>query len=482
MLANPSATLPQLGILGFEGAAFIVLAGLFAAVWWRGREAGMRWLVLGFLLAAAWYLVAGGMLSTGPTIETWPERIWSVVIATAVLCVSAGVVRYLGLPAGPWRWAVLACSAPGLVLMLGLLAGLDVSHRVFHVGVLMAYAGAAGLALRRATTAPGDGHVVLGLALLVQPATPFVMLAAGVPPVQLKYFAGLSLAIFGMVLLTVSLLRRHRALAVEVGLRTAAEAQLRDANSRLEARVQERTADLHELIKGLEAFNRGVSHDLRGPLAGMSSLARMAAEGMERGDESLARRALPTIARQCDVSVNLVSTLLDLARLGDTPVRREAVNLHELARSAFDEVMLGTPEEGRPVLHCADMPLVQADSHLLRPVFVNLIANAVKFTRGQLAPRIEVEAFAEGPEGQGLSVYVRDNGVGFPPEEAERIFEPLVRVHAATHEGHGLGLSIVRRAVEAMGGQVWATSSQGGGASLCFRLPAALPAKALSQA
>lgn len=462
---------PLLSVLGFEAIVIGVLAALFAAFWLRGRDPGMPWLVAGFGLAAAWYQNSGNLPDTGPDINTPTLRAWSIVIGVAVLCVSTGVVQYLGLPKGRSRWLVFACGVPGLALIAVLVAGADVPHGVFHIGVLLVYLGAAGLAFRRARTEPGDGHAVLALALLSLALMPFVLAQAGVNPSHLKYFAGVSLAVFGMVLLTVCLLRRHRALAVEVQRRTDAEALLRDANARLEARVHERTVHLRELIGGLEAFNRGVSHDLRGPLGGMSSLANMAADAMARGDASLAQRALPMIARQCDASVRMVGTMLDLARIGDTPVRHEQVCLSDIAQAAFDEVMLSVPEAARPPLLCHPMPMVRADPNLLRPVFVNLIGNAVKFTRGSAAPQIDIDAAVDGRD---VSVCVRDNGVGFAPEMAQRIFEPFYRGHAASHEGHGLGLSIVRRAIEAMGGTVWAQPAEGGGASLCFRIPAAL--------
>jgi len=270
----------------------------------------------------------------------------------------------------------------------------------------------------------------------------------------------------------VILLRRHQALRAEIGRRTEAEAQLRDANARLEARVGERTAHLHELISGLEDFSRGVSHDLRGPLGGMSQLARHAAEALAQGDRSMAERALPAIARQCEASARMVGAMLELARLGDATARRVWVAPGELARAAFDEVMLSNPGRARPAFHCAPMPRLLADPDLLRPVFVNLLANAVKFTRETRLPQIHVDARVEGHD---VTVYVRDNGAGFAPEAARRLFEPFFRAHDAHYEGHGLGLSIVRRAVEALGGRVWAEAGAPGGACLAFRLVDAMP-------
>ena len=431
----------------------------------------MPWLCAGFAVSATWYAISGRLPDTGANIDLPILRYSSMLIAAGVLCVSYGVGQYLGLPRGHLRWLVLACGLPGVALMTALAFGATVPHHVFHVGVLVAYVGAAVLAFRRAAEAPGDGHALLGLTLLTLVGLPFVMASAGVPPSQLKYFAGLSLSVFGMVLLTVSFMRRHRSLREEVQRRQAAETLLREANARLEARVSERTAHLSELVKGLETFNRGVSHDLRGPLGGMSNLARLATDAMARGDDSVARRALPAIARQCDDSMNMVSTMLELARIGDMQVQREPVCLSDLARSAYDEVLLGVAEGPVPELRYESMPLIHADPRLLRSVFVNLLGNAAKFSRHVPSPCIHVDAHAKGND---IEVCVRDNGVGFDPQKAQRIFEPFVRAHSSRFEGHGLGLSIVRRAVEAMGGTAWATSSVDGGASLCFRIPDAL--------
>ncbi len=320
--------------------------------------------------------------------------------------------------------------------------------------------------------------MLLGLALLAPAVTPYLLLAAGLPATQLKYFAGVSVVLFGMVLLTVSLLRRQRVLDAEVHRRSAAEDELRHANTRLEARVAERTAHLHELAQGLETFNRCVSHDLRGPLGGMAQLARMATEAMERGDPSVARRALPMISSQCDASSRLVTTMLDLARLGEQQASPEPLYVADLVQSAFDEVMLGLPATGpRPELHCAPMPQVMSDPRLLRPALVNLIGNAAKFSREAAHPRIDVDGTVHGRD---LVLCVRDNGVGLSPEVAERIFEPFYQAHGARFEGHGLGLSIVRRAVQALGGRAWAEPRAEGGASLCFSLPGAVLADTLS--
>lgn len=462
----------MLSVIDVESVVIAVQALLFATVWVRTGSAGMRWLAGGFALAAFWYLNSDRAPATGPDIDTPEQRLWAIVIGSAVLVVAEGMVRTIAPPGDRLRWLGWACSLPSLLLLALLAMGRSVPHQLFHLGGLLPYAGSAVVALRQARREPGDGHAVLGCALLLLPALPFILPAAGVPPSQLRYHAGVALAVFGMVVLCVTLLRRHRSLAAEVARRAAAEAQLREVNGTLESRVADRTASLHELVRGLEAFNQGVSHDLRGPLGGMAQLARMAHEALDQGDDAAARRALPAIARQCEASIAMVGGMLQLARLQERAPQRESVDLGAVARSALDEALLAAPAGARATFSAPEQLAVLADPVLLRMVLVNLIGNALKFARETAAPTVEVQARTEGAD---LLVSVLDNGIGFPPEVAARLFEPFYRAHGGRYEGHGLGLSIVRRAVEAMGGSVSAQAAPEGGARIGFRLPGAVP-------
>lgn len=448
-----------------------VLAIMFAAVWLRSREPGTGLLAIGFAVASLWYFFSDLAPITGPSIDTLPERVGTSVLIAAILLRTAGVVAYLGLPAGGLRIFVGLCVMPSVLCLVLLLVGLDLPHQLFHFVGLLPYLGAAVLAFRCAASEPGNAHGLLGVALLALPVLPFALGAGGVPPGELKYYTGVAVIAFGMLVLTVSLLRRHRALHAEVLRRTAAEASLLEAKQQLEARVSERTAHLRELIVGLESFNRGVSHDLRGPLGGMSQLAHTAAESMSRGDTSLAMRALPLIASQCDASVKMVNAMLELARVGEAPAQRVPVELHAVVDSAIEEVLLSQADAQRVAMHQANLPAVLADPVLLRTALVNLIGNAVKFSRNVDQPSIDIQARVEGRD---VNVCVRDNGVGFPADCAERLFEPFFRAPGTQQEGHGLGLSLTRRAIEAMGGRVWAVARPDGGAELCFQLKGAL--------
>ncbi|MGD9834273.1 MAG: ATP-binding protein [Piscinibacter sp.] len=461
-----------MNVIVVQSLVMAVLAVMFAAVWLRSREPGTWLLAIGFAVAAGWYLFSDLAPNTGEGIDTLPERLSAITVGVAILLRTGGVVLYLGWPTGALRHVVVACSVPAVACLAWMAIGGGLTHRAFHVAGLLPYLGAAVLAFDRARSEPGNAHALLGLALLTLPLLPFVLGVAGVPADQLKYYTGVAVIVFGLLVLTVSLLRRHRALEAEVARRHAAELQLRDANQRLETRVGERTAHLHELIGGLESFARGVSHDLRGPLGGMSQLAQTAADAMARGDATLATRALPLIASQCDASVKMVNAMLELARVGETQAQRVPVNLGEVVASSFDEVRLAHPEARNASLRCGAMPAwLQADPVLLRTALVNLIGNAVKFSSGADEPRVEVDAAVEGGD---VVVHVRDNGCGFPAELAPRLFEPFFRAPGTQQLGHGLGLSIARRAVEAMGGRIWATAQPGQGAQIGLRLTGAL--------
>ena len=113
------------------------------------------------------------------------------------------------------------------------------------------------------------------------------------------------------------------------------------------------------------------------------------------------------------------------------------------------------------------LPTVEADPGLLRQVYVNLIGNALKFSREAAEPRVEVGAFAQAG---GHVMFVRDNGVGFDSDKAEHLFEPFQRLHRGNFTGHGVGLSIVKRIVERHGGRVWAQSRPQHGATFYFWL------------
>ncbi|MGQ0599886.1 sensor histidine kinase [Aquabacterium sp.] len=268
----------------------------------------------------------------------------------------------------------------------------------------------------------------------------------------------------------------------------ARRAEVIALNDQLERRVRERTADLQEMVSGLETFNRAVSHDLRGPLGGIAGLATMASQALERSnDATLARKALPAIARQASTTESMLNSLLALARVGESDVHCTQVSVQSMTSEIIEQLSLSRPGQSMPQIVVNDLPGVQTDPALLRPALLNLIGNAVKFSGRTAQPVIEVGALRDDG-GAFHTFFVKDNGPGFDRAAAELLFTPFVRLHAEQFEGHGVGLSIVRRAITKLGGRIWAEGQPGVGASFYFTLPkpkqdeTAGPSKAARQA
>ena len=452
-------------------AAFVLatLAIVFIALARRDREPGLTWLSAGFGLAAFWYAFEAGQPPPDPLLDTPAERFWACVLIAATVAMSLGVIGYLGDGHRRERawWLLLA---PALLTLAPLALGFDVPRLVANLSTMVCYVGLAVLALRRARDEPGHGHVLLGLTLLAVPATFVALVALHTVPGHYRVLGVMPMLFFGMTLLTVSLLRRRRALEAEVARRAVAEQALQDANHTLEAKVQMRTQALQELVSNLEGFNRSVSHDLRGPLGGIAGLARLASDALVGGDLDMVQRSLAAISSQAETSTKLISALLQLARVGDARIAPRTVALEALTRDVIAQLQLAPGDAAKAQWIVGKLPDVQADADLLRPVLVNLITNALKFSRDAHPPIVRIDASVDAGE---VTVHVRDNGVGFDAAAADQLFEPFMRLHGRKFEGHGIGLSIVRRAVERHGGRVWADAEPDHGATFHFTLPKA---------
>lgn len=241
---------------------------------------------------------------------------------------------------------------------------------------------------------------------------------------------------------------------------------LRRANTELEERVQERTHELRATVAELEAFSYSVSHDLRGPLRAVHSAAELLEEGA--GDQESRQRRLRLIREAAEGMDALIDDLLEVARLGKQPLRPERVTMD----AVVEGVLRTLPPEAidRVRITIDPLPVVARNPALLHQLLSNVIGNAVKFTRDADEPAIHVGYGSV--DGSEPAFFVRDNGIGFRQEHAERAFGLFQRLHADDrYEGTGAGLAIVRRVVERHGGRVWATSEPGEGATIAFVLP-----------
>jgi signal transduction histidine kinase len=234
--------------------------------------------------------------------------------------------------------------------------------------------------------------------------------------------------------------------------------KVRERSEELERRVAERTQEL-------ESFTYSVSHDLRTPLRAVDGFARLL---MERSSEHLdaeGRRLLNVIYENTQKMGRLIDDLLALSRLSRQEMRRRDIDMEALVREALDEV---TPPGEDPPVEIHELPSATGDRGMLRRVWVNLLSNALKFTRDVKAPHVQVEATSE----DGAVVYaVHDNGAGFDDRYTDKLFGVFQRLHDdQDFEGTGVGLAIVERVIRRHGGRVWAQSSLGDGASFFFRL------------
>lgn len=252
----------------------------------------------------------------------------------------------------------------------------------------------------------------------------------------------------------------------DVSERKLSEQRLRMLKDGLEELVVERTAQLQQSVKELEAFSYSVAHDLRAPVRAVISISQELQGQSERlGEEELTLlQGLTTSARRMG---ELIDALLNMARMNQLPMQRRVVDLGQMAREIVNALSQSDPTR-RVELNVAPNLKTMADPTLVRSLLDNLIGNAWKFSARREVTRIDIGA----RETNGETVYfVRDNGCGFDMAAAERLFGPFQRLHRASeYAGTGIGLTIVQRIVMRHGGRVWAYAEPGLGAAFHFTL------------
>lgn len=251
--------------------------------------------------------------------------------------------------------------------------------------------------------------------------------------------------------------------------RVRAQERVRELNRTLEARVAERTRELEQANRELETFAYSVSHDLRAPLRSIEGFGRILQERCGDRLDDTGREHLGRIRAAAARMDGLIEALLEMSRLSRAELRHSPLDLSAMAGEILADLRQSDPQ--RQVAATVE-PGMQAygDAPLVRNLLQNLIGNAWKFTAGRDGARIEIGA--ELSEDEGVVCFVRDNGAGFSPEYASKLFRPFQRLHSQQEfAGHGVGLASVKRVVERHGGQVWAEGEPGRGACFRFRLP-----------
>ncbi|MCY3024226.1 MAG: PAS domain S-box protein [Planctomycetota bacterium] len=261
--------------------------------------------------------------------------------------------------------------------------------------------------------------------------------------------------------------------------RKRAEEQVRLLNMELEQRVRERTAELEAAIRDMEAFSYSVSHDLRAPLRAIAGFAQIIARRHRASLNEEGQRYVDNIVQAGERMNQLIDDLLAYSRLGRKAVGHHPVPLGAVLAQVAGDLSARAAEAGATMTLPENPPTVRGDMTLLRQIFTNLLVNALTYCRQGVPPRVAVtcERVAGPPGGtecpaRHVVIRVADNGIGIAPEHHKTIFRMFQRLHSEdAFPGTGIGLAVVKKAVDLLGGRIGVESAVGTGSTFCVELP-----------
>lgn len=235
----------------------------------------------------------------------------------------------------------------------------------------------------------------------------------------------------------------------------------------LEQRVDERTAQLIAANQELEAFSYSVSHDLRAPLRAIDGFSQAILEDYAPELDEQGKAYLERICSGVQRMSQLIDDMLSLSKVTRSEMHYEEVDLSEMAKSILNDLCQNAARENLKIT-IAKKLLARGDKVLLRSVLENLLGNAWKFTAKKANPSIEL---GRGKNNEADLFFIRDNGAGFDMKYKDKLFAPFQRLHTLQEfEGTGIGLASVYRIIARHGGEIWAKSTPGKGATFYFRL------------
>jgi signal transduction histidine kinase len=273
----------------------------------------------------------------------------------------------------------------------------------------------------------------------------------------------------------------NRIMAREIRRRKAAESALMQARDKIDAHARDLAThaqkmevlnrDLTYANKDLESFSYSVSHDLKSPLRRVKGFADLLEKDAGSRLEASERGYLEVIQNESERMNHLIEDLLGFAQIGHREVRFEPVELEKVVTGVIAGAKLEHPER-EIVWEVHALPTIDCDRELIRQVLENLIGNAVKFTRGRTPARIEIGVLPKNDGNEEVVFYVKDNGAGFDPSGAGKLFKTFQRLHSEKEfEGTGIGLANVQRIIQKHGGRVWAEGEVDKGATFYVSLP-----------
>ena len=260
-------------------------------------------------------------------------------------------------------------------------------------------------------------------------------------------------------------------LSEEVEGRKAAEASLKTLNETLEEKVKERTSQLEISNQELESFSYSVSHDLRAPLRHVHGFVELLSNHLQGNMDDKSEHYLKVISSASKDMGQLIDDLLSFSRMGKNQIENSKVDLNIIIKDIITALQ---PDMKDREVHwnISELPTVKGDVNMIRLVFVNLISNALKFTRLKSPAMIEIGSELDTEIKNHVIIYIKDNGAGFDMQYKEKLFCVFQRLHShRDYEGTGIGLANVKRIIQRHGGRVWADGVTGEGAVFYVTLP-----------